>query len=185
MRRLTPEEVRALESEVNPWRRREGELCLVLESEATWTVGTASSVTSRVAAPAAMSRLELFPVLMLLAGMRDRRGRLRAPHVVWSRKSPYFFLGGDSGGGVNPNLQWRTSDFYDGVVTPSVAQEAYRYFRRSRRLRQRRFEWPCTGWCPPVWCTTSHQRIVLSTPQSRGRPCSALKTAISSPLSWP
>lgn len=124
LRRLTPEEVRSLESEVDPWPQRESELCLVLESESTWTVRTASSGTSRIGGPVAMSGLELFPVLMLLAGMRDRRGRLRAPHVVWTRKSPYFFMGGDSGSGANPNLQWRTSAFYDGVVTPSVAEAA-------------------------------------------------------------
>jgi hypothetical protein len=124
LRRLDPEEVRSFESEVDLWPPRGDELCLVLESEATWSVRDASPKLGGVGAPAPLSRLELFPALMLLAGTRNRRGRLRAPHVVWSRKSPYFFTGGAMGGGANPGLQWRTSDFYDGVVTPAVSEEA-------------------------------------------------------------
>lgn len=124
LRRLDPEEIRSFESEVDPWPARGGELCLVLESEATWSVSDASPGLDGFGVPEALSRLELFPALMLLAGTRDRRGHLRAPHVAWSRKSPYFFAGGAMGGGANPGLQWRTSDFYDGIVTPAVAEEA-------------------------------------------------------------
>lgn len=124
LRRLEPEEVRTFASEADRWPAREDELCLVLESEANWTVTDAPARLFGASTPAALSRLELFPALMLLAGTRNRVGRLRAPHVVWSRKSPYFFRGGSTGGGASPDLHRRTSDFYDGFVTPTVAAEA-------------------------------------------------------------
>jgi len=124
LRRLNPEEVRSFESDVDDVLAPRGdEVCLVLKSEATWSVMDAAP-GSGFGRPATLSRLELFPALMLLAGTRDRRGRLRTPHVVWSRKSPYFFMGGDMSGGGNP--KWRISDFFDGVVTPAVSEEARR-----------------------------------------------------------
>jgi len=127
LRRLDPGEVRSFESVVDDVRAPRGdELCLVLESEATWSVMDAAPKLSGFGHPGTLSRLELFPALMLLAGTRNRRGRLRTPQVVWSRKSPYFFMGGDLSGGDNPNLQWRTSDFFDGVVTLAVSEEARR-----------------------------------------------------------
>ncbi|HZJ03918.1 MAG TPA: hypothetical protein VFD59_00425 [Nocardioidaceae bacterium] len=124
LRRLDPEEVRSFASETDSWPAREDELCLVLESKATWSVSDAPLQSGGAGTQAVMARLELFPALLLLAGTRNRQGRLRAPHVVWNRKSPYFSTGGALGGGFNPDLHWRTSDSYDGIVTPAVAEES-------------------------------------------------------------
>lgn len=124
LRRLDSEEVRSFASEADSWPVREDELCLVLESEARWSVRDAPPMQAGVGTPAALPRLELFPALMLLAGARNRRDCLRAPHVVWSRTPPYFFMGGGSGGGLTPDLHWRTSTFFDGIVTPTVAEAA-------------------------------------------------------------
>ena len=101
-------------------------LCLVLESEARWSVSEAPTRSTEADKSTAIPRPELFPALLLLAGARDRRGHLRAPHIVWDRRSPYFFMGGDLGGGSSPDLHWRTSSDFDGIVTSAVAEEARR-----------------------------------------------------------
>lgn len=123
LRPLLPEEVRTFASAADSWPAREDELCLVLESEAGWSVNEAPPPVA-AAKPALMPRLELFPALLLLAGARNRDGYLRAPHIVWSRKSPYFYKGGDLSSGHNPDLHWRTSSVYDGIVTSDVAEAA-------------------------------------------------------------
>lgn len=83
-RRLDPEEVRSLSTETDLLPVRGDELCLVLESKATWRVSDSPLQRSGVDKQAFMSRLELFPLLLLLAGTRNARGRLRVPHVVWA-----------------------------------------------------------------------------------------------------
>lgn len=125
LRRLTQEEVRSFVTEEDPQPVRDDELCLVLTSEATWSITDAPPKPAGGSASGVLPRLELFPALMLLAeGARNRRGQLRAPHVVWSCPSPYFFTGGTLSRGSNPDLLWRTSDFFDGILTPGVAEEA-------------------------------------------------------------
>lgn len=124
LRRLNAEEFRSLKAQTDSWPVREDELCLALESEAAWSVSDAPPQPARSGTQDAMSRSELAPALLLLSGVRNKGGNLRAPHVVWSRPSPYFFLGGGSGGGLTPDLHWRTESIYDGIVTPAVAEAA-------------------------------------------------------------
>ncbi|MGY6658685.1 hypothetical protein ACXIZN_41655 [Amycolatopsis sp. TRM77291] len=127
VRRLQPEEVRAFEAAGHTWSSRGNDLCAVVAGEARWSVTDelpSGTLPNPHTAPLAS---DLLATLLLLAETRNARHRLRAPHIVWNRTTPYFFQGGGSGGGDNPDLHWRKeSPIFDVVVTPAVAEEARR-----------------------------------------------------------
>lgn len=128
VRTLKADETRAFAAADDPWPPTDDELCLVLEGEASWSVSEKPPRTAASGKATPISKPELLSVLLLLAGMRNNCGHLRAPHLVWNRPTPYFFKGGGSGGGFNPDLHWRTSSTFDGIVTSSIATEARRLF---------------------------------------------------------
>lgn len=129
LRSLTSEELRAFAADGDRWPPSEDELCLVMECESTWTVSDQPPRSDETPPLASMPLHDLFSVLLMLAGARNSRGFLRAPHVIWTRPVPYFFQGGGSSHGSNPDLHWRgTESIWDGIVTPDVAAEARRLF---------------------------------------------------------
>jgi hypothetical protein len=126
VRRLQQEEVRAFDAAGPAWSSRRNDLCAVVAGEATWSVTDdlpRGSVPNPHAAPLVS---DLLAAALLLAEVRTARHNLRAPHVVWTRGTPYFFQGGGSGGGDNPDLHWRNDSPFDTVITPAVADETRR-----------------------------------------------------------
>jgi hypothetical protein len=126
VRRLLPEEVRAFDAAGPAWSSREYDLCAVVSGEATWSV-TDDLPRRTVPEPRAAPLVsDVLAASLLLAGIRDERHRLRAPRIVWTRATPYFFQGGGSGGGDNLGLHWRSDSPFDAVVNPAVAEETSR-----------------------------------------------------------
>jgi hypothetical protein len=102
----------------------EGEVCLVVTGEASWTVTTAPPQTVKQVAPA-FAESELLQALLILAQARNRQGELRTAHIVWNRMTPYFFRGGSLGIGQTPDLQWRTIEsLFNTAVTDEVGATA-------------------------------------------------------------
>lgn len=106
VRRLTGDELASFEGDPT-LELGESDIVLARVVEAHWTV---TATEPRRSAPLKQhQRLDvMLPALLLMAGCRDGQSRLRVPHVVWDRHSPYFFHGGSRSGGSNPNLLWRS-----------------------------------------------------------------------------
>lgn len=123
LRRLEPAEIRSLSFDATLGPPSADEICLVSEGKATWRVVDKPD-RHRPLAPRAATSVDLLPLLIMLAGAQDRKGHSRAPHIAWTRTSPYFFAGGTPSGGSNPGVGWRTSSIFDAVVTSEVASVA-------------------------------------------------------------